>query len=65
MSNSEVDILDTIQNPIFRRLARELRDDLPQYLKDRERRIAERRAFVRNVWEKACRDAGLVKGDIK
>lgn len=65
MKNTEQDLLETIQNPVFRRLARELRDELPQYLEERARRIEERKKFVCMVWEKACLEAGLVKEKIK
>lgn len=45
-----------IEDPIFRRLV-ELLPTMPQFLEERSRRIAERRAFVERVWGQAVKDA--------
>ena len=59
MSLSEEDI-QKIKNPEFRKLVRSL-EKMPEWLQERSLKIKERKEFVRRVWEKACKDAGLVE----
>lgn len=51
--------LDDIKNPEIKKLCESLKR-LPEYLAERRRKAEERREFCRYVFEKACRDAGLL-----
>jgi len=51
--------LKLIENPEIRKLVIDLQN-LPEYLKEQERKRLEHEEFCRYVWEDACRAAGLI-----
>jgi hypothetical protein len=53
------DELNMISDPKIRSLC-ELLEKMPEYLAEQRRKAAERERFVRSIWEKAIRDAGLI-----
>lgn len=50
-----------VDDPLIQELIDRL-DEMPEFLRERSRKIEERRAFVKAVFEKACFDAFGEKG---
>lgn len=49
-----------VKNPIIQKLLVSLKD-MPRYLEERSKRLEHMRQFRAQVWEKACREAGLIR----
>jgi hypothetical protein len=56
--------IDDVRNPHIRLLCESLQK-LPEYLEERRKKIEARREFCRYVFEKACRDSGLLNRNLK
>lgn len=54
------EVLKHVTNPMIRKLVVSLQR-MPEYLKEKERFYYEQKEFRRKVFEKACRQAGLIK----
>ena len=50
-----------VDDPLIQKLIDSL-GEMPEYLRERSRRIEERSKFVKAVWEKACFEAFGKKG---
>jgi len=53
------DKFEKITDPKIRSLCK-LLETMPEYLAEQRRKTEERNRFVRAVWEKAIREAGLI-----
>jgi len=49
-----------VTNPVIIKLIESLKD-MPRYLEERSKRLLALPKFRAKVWEKACRDAGLIR----
>ena len=56
--------LDDVRNPHIIQLCESLKK-LPEYLEERRKKAEARREFCRYVFEKACRDSGLLNRNLK
>ena len=51
--------IDDLKNEEIKKLCESLKR-MPEYLAEKRRKALERKEFCRKVFEKACRDAGLL-----